>query len=293
MRHYIKCEHCGELVEIRSEYMVFCPLCRRKMSNSFAEWRRRHADGDFATYLSEVSVSDAAMEGVRDQRRIGRSIGRRRVVRRLAAAFGIAVAATIVGLAGLWIWERYHRGSSIAALLDRAWQIAYYEDLGATVKFPFELEPEGGFTADSLQRENDRLAGDSLQRQVVLGATSRRWAERGTVSVTACRIDYRPDFGVDRDLATRQILQSMLQENGLQGFEFFRNDYSVPNLRARSLSGSYLLGVEAFEFRALMAQAGHTVWYFMVAYPRSEPEGVLVAERFFRGILLDRQPAGE
>ena len=89
-----------------------------------------------------------------------------------------------------------------------------------------------------------------------------------------------------------QILLDMLQENGLQGFEFYRNDYSVPNVRARSLSGSYLLGVEAFEFRALMAQYGHTVWYFMVAYPRSKPEGLLVAERFFQGILIDRRLTG-
>ena len=109
----------------------------------------------------------------------------------------------------------------------------------------------------------------------------------------ASRIDYQPDFGVNRDIATRQILLSMLHENGLQGFEFFRNDYSIPNIEARSLSGSYLLGVEAFEFRALMAQYGHTVWYFMVAYPRSKPEGLLVAERFFKGILIDRQLTGE
>ena len=85
----------------------------------------------------------------------------------------------------------------------------------------------------------------------------------------------------------------MLHENGLQGFDFYRNDYSIPNIDARSLSGSYLLGVEAFEFRALMAQYGHTVWYFMVAYPRSKPEGLLVAERFFKGILIDRQLTGQ
>ena len=42
-----------------------------------------------------------------------------------------------------------------------------------------------------------------------------------------------------------------------------------------------------------MAQYGHTVWYFMVAYPRSKPEGLLVAERFFKGILIDRQLTGE
>lgn len=137
------------------------------------------------------------------------------------------------------------------------------------------------------------MTADTLQRQIVLNAVSRQWSEPGVISVTASRIDYQPDFGVDRDIATRQILLNMLQENNLQGFEFYRNDYSIPNVQARSLSGSYLLGPEAFEFRALMAQYGHTVWYFMVAYPRSKPEGLLVAERFFKGILIDRQLTGQ
>lgn len=293
MQHYIPCNHCGRLVEIKSQYMVFCPACRRKLDNSFAEWSKRHPEGGFATYLDECAVSGTALEGVRDQRRIGRAIGRGRIARRGLIALGIAVAATVFGLAGYWAWNRYSRSGAIEALLNRAWPVAYYEDLGVTLKFPFPLETEAAFSADSLQRENDRLTADSLQRQVVLGAVSRRWAEPGTVNVTASRIDYQPDFGVDREIATRQILQSMLQENGLQGFEFFRNDYSIPNIQARSLSGSYLLGPEAFEFRALMAQYGHTVWYFMVAYPRSKPEGLLVAERFFRGILIDRQLTGQ
>lgn len=291
--HYIQCNHCGKLVEIKSQYMVFCPACKRKMDNSFTEWRKRNPGGSYTAYLDEMAVSESALQGVRDQRRIGRAIMRGKAARRGLLALGIALVVTILGIGGYWAWNRYNRSGSINALLNKAWQISYYDDLGTTLKFPFTLEKESAFTADSLQRDNDRLTADSLQRQIVLNAVSRRWAEPGTVSVTASRIDYQPDFGVNRDIATRQILLSMLHENGLQGFEFFRNDYSIPNIEARSLSGSYLLGVEAFEFRALMAQYGHTVWYFMVAYPRSKPEGLLVAERFFKGILIDRQLTGE
>lgn len=291
--HYIKCNHCGRLVEIKSQYMVFCPACKRKMDNSFAAWSKRNPSRSFEEYLGELAVSETALEGVREQRKIGRTIMRRKAMQRALSAFGIALLVTTLGLGGYWAWTRYHRSTAITALLDRVWQITYYDDLGATLQFPFPLETESAFSADSLQRENDRLTADTLQRQVVLGAVSRRWAEPGTVSVTASRIDYQPDFGVNRDIATRQILLGMLQENDLQGFEFFRNDYSIPNIEARSLSGSYLSGIEAFEFRALMAQYGHTVWYFMVAYPRSKPEGLLVAERFFKGILIDRQLTGK
>lgn len=291
--HYIKCSHCGKLVEIKSQYMVFCPSCKRKMDNSFAEWSKRNPGRGYEEYLGGLAVSGTALEGVREQRKIGRAIVRGKAARRALLALGIALLVTVLGIGGYWMWNRYNRSASITALLNKAWRITYYDDLGATLKFPFPLEKESAFSADSLQRENDRLTADTLQRQVVLDAVSRRWAEPGTVSVTASRIDYRPDFGVNRDIATRQILLNMLQENDLQGFEFFRNDYSIPNVEARSLSGSYLLGIEAFEFRALMAQYGHTVWYFMVAYPRSKPEGLLVAERFFKGILIDRQLTGK
>lgn len=291
--HHIKCSECGKLVEIKSQYMVFCPSCKHKMGNSYTEWSRRNPGRSYEEYLDEMAVTDTALEGVRDQRRIGRAIVRGKAARRGFAALGIAVAVTIIGLGGYWAWNRYNRSASINALLNKAWQISYYDDLGSTLKFPFPLTAEVGFSADSLQQEADRLSADTVQRQVVTGAVSRRWSEPGVISVTASRINYRPDFGVDRDMATRQVLQSMLQENGLQGFEFYRNDYSTPNVQARSLSGSYLLGPEAFEFRALMAQYGHTVWYFMVAYPRSKPEGLLVAERFFKGILIDRQLTGQ
>lgn len=290
--HYIKCSHCGKLVEIKSQYMVFCPACHKKMDNSFTEWSKRNPGRSYEEYLGGLAVSETALEGVREQRKIGRAIVRGKAARRALLALGIAVLVTVLSIGGYWAWNRYNRSASITALLNKAWRISYYDDLGATLKFPFPLEKESSFSADSLQRENDRLTADTVQRQVVLSAVSRRWAEPGTVSVTASRIDYQPDFGVDRDIATRQILLNMLQENNLQGFEFFRNDYSIPNVEARSLSGSYLLGIEAFEFRALMAQYGHTVWYFMVAYPRSKPEGLLVAERFFKGILIDRQLTG-
>lgn len=287
--HHIKCNHCQKLVEIKSQYMVFCPACDHKMDNSYAEWQKQHPEQSYEQYLSALTVSDTALEGVRDQRRIGRSIVRGKAFKRAAMAFGIAIIVTIIGLGSHWAWGRYNQGTSIDALLKQAWKISYYSELGVTLKFPFPLELETAFTADSLQQESDRLTADTIQRQVILATASRRWSESGVISVTATRIDYEPDFGVDRDIATRQILQSMLQENQLQGFEFFRNDYSIPNIQARSLSGSYLLGAEAFEFRALMAQYGHTLWYFMVAYPRSQPEGLLVAERLFKGILIDRQ----
>ena len=131
--HYIQCNHCGKLVEIKSQYMVFCPACKRKMDNSFTEWRKRNPGGSYTAYLDEMAVSESALQGVRDQRRIGRAIMRGKAARRGLLALGIALVVTILGISGYWAWNRYNRSGSINALLNKAWQISYYDDLGTSL----------------------------------------------------------------------------------------------------------------------------------------------------------------
>lgn len=281
-KYFIKCNHCGELTEVHSQYMTFCPHCQAKMDNSFALWSAREAaagrECSFADYLSQVCVSGAAIEGVREQRRIGRLMGRGRSARRWVLSLVVAIVVVALGVLGYIAISRYMSARSIKAIMEQTWRINYYKDMGVTLKFPYNLTLTPVI-------ESDSAASDSVQ--VVLSSVTRSWSEPKVLMVNAMRIDYEPDFGVNRDVATRQILMSMLQNNELQAFEFFQNDYSMPGLEARMLSGSYLIGIDPFEFRALMVQRESTVWYFMVAYPRADPEGLLVADRLFKGILIE------
>ena len=277
--HYIKCNRCSELVEVKSEYLVLCPKCKRKMGNSFSAWRESNPDASYGDYLSEVCVSDQALSGVGQQRRITRSIGWGRALKRLFAAFAVAVVLTAGVIVALHFYALNRQGTEIRAILDVPWKITYYEDLRATVKFPYELDLQPAISADS-------LVSDSTQ--VVLGSVGRRWAREGVVAVTAARVEYRPDFGINRDMATEQILSAIVQDNQVRGLRYVPSDYSMSQrIEARMFTGSYLIGPEPYEFRALMAIRMNVVWYFMVSYYRNMPEGTLVAERLFNGVLVD------
>lgn len=277
-KYFIKCNHCGELTEVHSQYMTFCPHCQAKMDNSFALWSAREAaagrESSFADYLSQVCVSGAAIEGVREQRRIGRLMGRGRSARRWGLSLVVAVVVVALGVLGYITISRYMSGRSIKAIMEQTWRINYYKDMGVTLKFPYNLTL-------SPVIETDSVASDSMQ--VVLSSVTRSWSEPKVLMVNAMRIDYEPDFGVNRDVATRQILMSMLQNNELKAFEFFQNDYSMPGLEARMLSGSYLIGIDPFEFRALMVQRESTVWYFMVALSAGRPRGAVGGRQTLQG----------
>ncbi len=281
--HFIPCSHCNELVEVKSEYMVFCPRCQNKLDNSFTAWRASHPSATFADYLAQVCVSSTAIQGVSEQRRIGRSIDRKRSAKRWMISLSIALGTVLVGLLVYGLLDRIPRGTSIEALLERPWKIAYYDDLGASVKFPYPLETEEAHLPDTLGN-----AADSIP-QIVETSATRSWSQKETLRIVAARFAFKADFGVDRNKATDQILQSMIYENDLQGFTHFSNDYAVSNLKGRMLAGSYLIGPKPFEFRALIVQRQHQVWYFMVTYPRSKPEGLLVAERLFKGVLISAE----
>lgn len=275
---YIKCSHCNQVIAVESEYMILCPNCHKKLDNSFHQWQNSHPMGTFTDYLSEVCVSQQAIQGLGQQRRITRSVGRTRALRRGVMAIALAVIATIIGAAGYFFYNKIQSGRSIRTIVDSGWKINYYPDLEVSLKFPSVLGQVTQVLADS-------IVVDSTQK--ILSSAVRQWVKPGVTSVTAMRIDYAPNFGVNRQAATEQILQSLIQENELRGFVFVPSDYSMPGVETRMFTGSYLIKAEAYEFRAVMAIRGDRVWYFMVAYLRSMPEGTLLAEKFFKGILLE------
>lgn len=276
--HHIKCSKCGQLIPVKSEFMVLCPHCNKKLDNSFREWSVKKPNATFAQYLSQVCVSNAAISGLNDQRRITRKIGIFRNFKHLAIAILIAVVTVIVSVWGFYLYSESQKGASINAIIEDSWKINYYEDLGVTLKFPFVLASQH-VTVDSI------VVADSTQ--TILSHASRSWSRPAVTVVSAVRVEFAPALGVNREMATQQILQSIVQDNGMQAFEFVPSDYSMgQGVKARMFSGSYLIGVEPYQFRAIMVVKGDLVWYFMVAYPRSMPEGTLLAEKFFKGILL-------
>lgn len=276
--YYIKCPKCSELVGLKSEYMVLCPHCNKKLSNSFREWKIKNPNATFAQYQSEMCVSSAAITGLGDQRKIGRRIAILSNFRHAGLALTVGIVAIVLTICGIYLYNESQKGASINAIMDDAWKIGYYDDLDVTVKFPFTLEKQNA-TIDSV------VTADSTQ--TIVGYVTRTWSRPLVAAINAARIEFAPAYGVNREAATQQILQSIVNGNQMQAFEFVPSDYSMgQGVKARMFSGSYLIGIEAYQFRALMVIKGDTVWYFMVAYLRSMPEGTLLAEKFFKGILL-------
>lgn len=101
--HYLKCNHCGHLNELKSEYMTFCTNCNKKLENNYSEWKIRNSDQSFDEYKHAVCTTEA-IESAKELPKAKNGKGLKYWIA-FAAAFAIFYAVGQIGgesLAGLF-----------------------------------------------------------------------------------------------------------------------------------------------------------------------------------------------
>jgi len=56
--YYLKCEHCGHLNEIKSEYLVFCAGCSKKIENNYTTWSRKNEGKTLEDFKNLICITD-------------------------------------------------------------------------------------------------------------------------------------------------------------------------------------------------------------------------------------------
>ena len=67
--YYLKCKHCNHLNEVKSEYMVVCGLCNRKLEDNFKDWKgctlkEIYYAGDDEKYFKEINQQYGGKEAI-------------------------------------------------------------------------------------------------------------------------------------------------------------------------------------------------------------------------------------
>jgi hypothetical protein len=60
--YYLKCEHCGHLNEIKSEYLVFCAGCSKKIGNNFSAWGKNNQGKTLEDFQKCVCITNEQAE---------------------------------------------------------------------------------------------------------------------------------------------------------------------------------------------------------------------------------------
>jgi hypothetical protein len=56
--HFLKCNNCGHLNEVKTEYLIFCSNCNKKLDNNFSNWQTRNPVKTFDDFKQLICISE-------------------------------------------------------------------------------------------------------------------------------------------------------------------------------------------------------------------------------------------
>jgi hypothetical protein len=91
--YYLKCDNCGHLNPLKSEYVTFCDHCGKKLKDNFGSWKGERPDGTFEQFRGEFAISGNEAQVAKRSFRRKNSNVKKIVVISVAIVAGLVVAA--------------------------------------------------------------------------------------------------------------------------------------------------------------------------------------------------------
>ena len=121
--YYLKCKHCNHLNEVKSEYLVVCGLCNRKLENNYKDWKVKHPEKSFEDFQQEVCLTGEQVKKGDMVKPIGKKSGKKGL---LAGGIGGVLAILIVVLVmnGMRKNDGELSGDNNMPVLEQQWYLS-------------------------------------------------------------------------------------------------------------------------------------------------------------------------
>lgn len=85
---YLKCNNCGYLNVLKTEYQVFCTECNKKFENNYSNWKLSHPERTFEDFKEIECISDEDIQNAK--------LKKNKIHKKKGAKYWISLIATII-----------------------------------------------------------------------------------------------------------------------------------------------------------------------------------------------------
>ena len=137
MKHYLKCNNCDHLNEMKSGYVVLCVSCGKKMDNNFTEWQRRNPGKNFDDYKLSVGITENQIPPETPKKKTLKSRSLKEKI--LIVIFTVLAAAigSIIGQKTMQFFQ--HKKNAKTDISTQQWNKKTYGTNGIVIDTPWEL----------------------------------------------------------------------------------------------------------------------------------------------------------
>jgi hypothetical protein len=269
--HYLKCTDCGHFNEVKSEYLVFCPSCNKKLDNNFPDWKKKNPGRSFDDYKRLVCVSEEEINTI--------PVKVKTRPKSLKYWIGFTVAFAIFYALGQFggeaIVKFFKSQKTSKEILNQEWVKESYGDFGLTVETPFKLE------------KSDLSIPDNL-RQLIEKMDVYTHSAGSGFSVMINSVRYKPEVGsVSLQGAANGSVSEMKMQPGVTAFNYTEDPFLKNDIPGFLQKGTFKKDGVDVEFINTGFAEGMIFYQVLVAWQADDKNGKVAAQRVIESIEID------
>lgn len=276
MTCFLKCSHCGQLNEVKSEYLVFCSNCGKKLGNNFSDWKKRNPEKTLDDFKQLICISDDEIQRANVPVKKAPSRG-------LKFWIGFTVSFAIFYAIGQFWGEaivKYFKSEKTAKeVLDQKWIKAAYGDEGLMVETPVKLTKadlpfpdevrkmiEKADSYNSMTAKGFKIMINSIKYVKAVGSINLQGVANGSVN------EVKLEEGVTNFTYTEEYVYKGDIPGFIQKGTFEKNGIKVKFINSGFASGLNL-------------------WQVFVAYQSNDEIGRIASKRVIESIEIKKTKA--
>ena len=269
--HYIKCSNCGHFDEVKSEYLIFCSSCNKKLDNNFSDWKRKNPAGSFDDYKRLICVSEEEINAI--------PVKVKTRPKSLKYWIGFTVAFAIMYAVGQFGGEAIVRfiKSHITTkeIQNQEWIKESYGDFGLSVETPVKLTRSDLPLPEIVRHLIQKM--DFYSYQSTSGFT---------IAINSTR--YSPELGsVDLQGAADGAVNEMKMQMGVTDFRHTDDPFSRSDIPGIIQKGSFKKDGIEIQFINTVFSVGPVLYQIMTAYQTNDETARRAAGRVIESIEID------
>lgn len=269
--HYLKCNNCGYLNEVKSEYLIFCSHCNKKLENNYKDWRKRNPEKTLEDFMKLICISDTEIHATRNSKK-SKPKGLKYWIG-FAAAFALFYA--IGHLGGEAIVRFFNAEKTSKEVLEQNWIKETYGEFGLTVETPVKMT-------------KGELPMPDHVREVIDQMDVYNYISAKGFKVIINSIKYNAAIGQpDLQGAANGAVNEMKMQKGVTDFVYTENDFSRDDIPGFIQKGTYIINGKGVEFINTGYSRGSVLYQVLVAYHTNDEVGRVAAKRVIESVEIN------
>ena len=270
--HYLKCNHCGHLNEVKSEFMVFCIQCEKKIENHFKDWVKKHPDKSFSDWQQLICISESEMSAtIPVEKKKNKSA---KYWLGFAASFAIFYAIGQFG--GKSIFDYFLSDETPQNIMEQEWVKSSYGELGLTLETPIRL------TKGTLELP------DHVKQYIVRFDSYNNLSNKGFKVFANSTLYVSELREVNLQGAADGSVQEMKAQKGVTDFTYEEDKTALGEIPGIIQRGRYKQDGQGINFMNVLYAKDVRLWHVTVGWFEKDELGPAAAERVIRSISVEQ-----